>query len=196
MATAKISDSPAFFFTPHQDDETLSMGASIKEHVASGRKAIVVLLCDGGGSFVRDRYPSREEFVKERDREFVAACRALGAQPVIMRDRAHDMELTVEYAQSVIQDYVDAYPGGSFKTMSEHDGHPDHAALGKALRRVTGTKDKRWYVKRVEWERTGGRFTGYHNIRSALLAYAPVGWISVRQSFEREFERSRNKVYA
>lgn len=172
------------------------MGASIREHVSAGRQVHVVLLTDGSASFVRHRYPSVGDFVKERDREFVAACKALGAKPVIMVDRAKDGELTVEYAQSVIQDYVDAYPGGSFKTMSEHDGHPDHAALGTALRNVTGTKDKRWYVKREEWERTKGFCTGYQNIRDALLAYAPVGWISVRQSFEREFERSRNKVYA
>jgi LmbE family N-acetylglucosaminyl deacetylase len=186
---------PAVFFTPHQDDETLSMGASIVQHVAAGRQVIVVLLTDGGASGVRSLYPSDDVFIGERDREFNAAVKRMGGTPVIRADRAHDGQLTIDYAQSVIQEYVDQYPAGSFKTMSEFDASPDHSNLGKALKNVSGTKDKRWYVKRTEWGTTGGTYTDYYDLNQVFLDYAPVGWLSVYSEFRAGFVQTRNKIY-
>lgn len=186
---------PAVFFTPHQDDETLSMGASIVQHVQAGRQVIVVLLTDGSASGVAPRYPTIEQFVAERDREFNASVSRMGATPVIRADRAPDQGLTIAYAQSVIQEYVNMYPAGSFKTMSEYDASPDHSNLGKALRKVTGTSDKRWYVKRTEWGTTSGSYTAYYDLKEEFLDYAPVGWLSVYNEFRTGFTQSRNKIY-
>src|ERR1035437_1374650 len=95
-ARSLVAPSPnyAYFFTPHQDDETLSMGAAIKEHVAAGRKVYVVLLTDGGASAVCSTYPTRAACVTERDREFLAAVYSLGATPIIPSDRMADGTLT------------------------------------------------------------------------------------------------------
>lgn len=82
---------------PHQDDETLSMGAMIAEHVAvNGPETVgVVLFTTGessgvrrvlrevgyvpaGGSRVERVALSRRQFVASRDAEFYAACTRLG----------------------------------------------------------------------------------------------------------------------
>lgn len=82
---------------PHQDDETLSMGAMIAEHVAvNGPETVgVVLFTTGessgvrrvlrevgyvpaGGSRVERVALSRRQFVASRDAEFYESCRALG----------------------------------------------------------------------------------------------------------------------
>lgn len=186
---------PAVFFTPHQDDETLSMGASIVQHVRAGRTVYVVLLTTGQNSWVHTLYPSTEVFIAERDREFVAAVKAMGAIPVIPAERAVDGQLTVAFAESVMQQWIAKYPDGSFKTMSETDAHPDHAAAGQALR-ATGVVDARWYVKRTEWATNPkGGFTAYENLQTPFLAYAPVGWLSVNSEFQFGFIQSRDRYY-
>lgn len=191
---------PAIFFSPHQDDETLSMGASIVQHVRSGREVIVVLMCDGSGSGVGKVYPSRDVFVAERDREFKAAVKALGAEAVIRSDRVPDTHLTVEWAKSVIEEYYEEYPDASFKTMSDKDrtnpesAESDHYLLGQALRE-TGIKDARYYVRSRSWGSIDGKYTKYEDIKHSLLAYAPVGWLSVRSDFEFNFVKSRNKIH-
>jgi LmbE family N-acetylglucosaminyl deacetylase len=49
-----IMTAPAIFYSPHQDDEVLSMSVDILNHVAAGREVIVVLYTTGKGSFVQD----------------------------------------------------------------------------------------------------------------------------------------------
>lgn len=44
----------------------------------------------------------------------------------------------VDAAEAVIRRYVADYPGAIFWSMSPTDDHPDHAACGKALRRLKG----------------------------------------------------------
>ncbi len=41
------------FVSPHQDDETLSMGMAIKNHLAAGHNVFVMLVTDGSGSSAR-----------------------------------------------------------------------------------------------------------------------------------------------
>lgn len=45
-----IPTDPAVFLVPHQDDEVLSYGASVKEHLLAGRDVHLVLLTDGSSS--------------------------------------------------------------------------------------------------------------------------------------------------
>lgn len=44
----------------------------------------------------------------------------------------------VDKAEAVIRRYVTEYPGATFWSMSPTDAHPDHAACGKAFRRLKG----------------------------------------------------------
>lgn len=85
------------FLAPHADDELLSMGAAIHEHVlAHGPAAVAVVLAGtgeasgarhalrdagyvpGGETTPQRRDLSRREFVASRDAEFYESCRALG----------------------------------------------------------------------------------------------------------------------
>ena len=195
-ATASAALGPAVFFTPHQDDETLFMGAAIIQHVRAGRKVYVVLLTNGGASAVSSLYPSRAVFVAERDREFVAAVTHMGAIPVIPSGRAMDGTLTAAYANWIMSGYYYAYPGVSLKTTSEYDVHPDHAAAGRGLRQV-GYADSRWYSKPEEWATTPKAIapTGYENVQQSFLDYTPVGWLSAGAYFRAGFIASQNGCY-
>lgn len=85
------------FLVPHQDDETLSMGAAIREHVAvNGPSTVAVVLFTTGESSGARRVLrevgyvpeatgkvervalTKRQFVGSRDAEFYGACRALG----------------------------------------------------------------------------------------------------------------------
>lgn len=176
---------PVFFFTPHQDDEALFMGAAIKQHVDAGRKVWVVLLTDGGSSGMCEiLYPGdRAACVAARDAEFIAGVKSLGAIPIIRADRVRDGALTVAYAKSVINNYYTNvnYRLASYKTMSETDDHPDHANLGKGLRQSNAT-DKRWYIKTSQWSTHAGVFTPSYDLTATLALY-PFGHLSVPSMF-------------
>lgn len=172
----------AFFFTPHQDDEVLSMGASIVEHVQAGRTVYVVLMTDGGASqYCIPTYGSRAACVVERDKEFTDGVNAMGAIPIIRSDRMADGTLTVAYAASVINRYYLNYPNASFKTMSEFDASPDHANLGKGMKSLN-IVDSRYYIKHSEWATHNGTFTAQYDMNTTLDLY-PFGHISVPSDF-------------
>jgi hypothetical protein len=50
---------PAIFYIPHQNDETLSKGVAITQHLDAGREVIAVLYTDGAGS-VAQKYLNGE----------------------------------------------------------------------------------------------------------------------------------------
>ncbi|MFA4923649.1 MAG: PIG-L family deacetylase [Ignavibacteriaceae bacterium] len=84
-----ISSWPAIFYSPHQDDETLGMGASIAEHVRAGRAVYVVLLSNGANSgmltYIQQNYnpnATMQDVINARNNEFIAACIALGVHRV------------------------------------------------------------------------------------------------------------------
>ena len=89
---------PAIFYAPHQDDETLGMGASIANHVRMKKPVYVVLLTNGayskaidilnGSSSCEFHHTTHHynlsitEFIAARNAEFIAACKALGVHRV------------------------------------------------------------------------------------------------------------------
>ena len=140
--TASPFANPAIFFSPHQDDETLTMGAQIAQHVNAGRYVILQLITDGHASNARNlmnpvlSYP---DFVAARNREFLAAALKLGVHEVHFLNLP-DGQLssnTVPQNQRAVEanmaSWMYHYPQGSFKTMSPFDSSPDHALLGQAL---------------------------------------------------------------
>lgn len=209
--SAASSQDPAIFLTPHQDDETLTMGAAIREHVLEGRRVVVVLLTDGGESGVcRDKYEhyteddgtvvntpeGRAACVAERDREFVAAVTKMGAEPLIPDDRMKDGTLTGAYTAEVILRLVEQYPDASFKTMSEYDSiHSDHRAAGRGLYAAYlwgYTNDARWYLRYDDQGTYAGWCTNRHNLNTALDLYRPIGWESVPLEFLRVWNSPDN----
>lgn len=109
----------AVFLTPHQDDETTSMGAAISNAARAGTHVVVVLLTDGSESGVcYQRYgngepvqqqrdagglsrPARTLCTDQRDAEFKAAVTRLGADYLVRSDRKQDGCTDVDVARVV-----------------------------------------------------------------------------------------------
>ncbi|EGT5080366.1 TPA: PIG-L family deacetylase [Clostridioides difficile] len=165
------------FFTPHQDDETLSMGSAIIEHVeksdthvilcTDGSKSIVRKVLDDGGScsyHIKDVHKyslSENELSKDRDEEFKNSCEAMGVKESnihIEDNRAHDGELSKEKAKEIILKYLEEYPEAKVKTVTPFKAsgiHEDHRALGEAaleLYREGKIKDLRFYVEPYDYK--------------------------------------------
>ncbi len=101
----------AIFYTPHQDDETLAMGASIAEYVRKGYPVYVVLLTNGDNNSTitilngttkcefhetyHDFKLSRQDFIDARNAEFLAACKALGVHKVFIANNGKGFDETI-----------------------------------------------------------------------------------------------------
>jgi LmbE family N-acetylglucosaminyl deacetylase len=127
-------------FSPHQDDETLTPGATIRALAEQGHRVWVILMTNGINSGARDATGlSREEFSAARDDEFRRATRALGVHPdriEISTLRTPDGELTVQAAEDIIADWLARHPGAWVKTTTNLGAvgvqHEDHRAAGQA----------------------------------------------------------------
>ena len=159
-------------FSPHQDDETLTMGSFVAQSVSKGCEVHEILCTDGSASWVRNELAngagcdfhnglhlfdlSVPEFVKARDAEFEAGCEVVGVSPAnvnIDADRAVDGELTLSQARGYILKYLDMYPDAAVCTISPLVGpsqHVDHRVLGQAaldLYREGYIKELRLFVE-------------------------------------------------
>lgn len=152
------------FFASHQDDETLTMGAAIVNHLEAGHDVHVFVATDGKASNARkvingefhcyyhnsthdpvaenyaDGSLSAEEFGYARDYEFLRACEALGVPTANIHfndvTRYADGGLTVAKAETFIETNVNNFGIELVKSHSEYDTHTDHASLGQALRNL------------------------------------------------------------
>ncbi len=153
-----MKEQQAIFFSPHQDDELLTMGISILKH--GGCDSHVVLFVDGAQSGVKrilrngrrcawhdnwHLYPlTISSFVSARDSEFRDSCVALGISDSnihIDSLRPTDGIIDVKTAKKVMMEYVGRFPGACVKTLTPYAGvrqHPDHKALGLAAVELYG----------------------------------------------------------
>jgi LmbE family N-acetylglucosaminyl deacetylase len=145
--TAHAATPPAIFYSPHQDDESLAMAGSIREHREAGRRVILVLLtrgengglldimrgdadcplgqrCPGGGNHSFDL--TQDDIVRGRTAEFKAAALRLGVDQVVIRDRPDaawgDYAGFVQEVRNTILEFEARYPGASHKLV---DGYRD-----------------------------------------------------------------------
>ncbi len=225
----------AVFYVPHPDDETLSMGVAIVNHLFAGNDVYVVLLTHGRASNAfnvlngtancawhckthnpeAEGYSSfdRTEFGFARIREFVEAVKALGVPESNMEiHNLEDGQVTVDQVKAVIRTWEIRFPGIKHKTMTYHDDHPDHANAGRALLELYNAgivSDARFYIKRTQYDQTGGAFEycdlSYHPyIHSAANAYMTwnpdqgrlaVGYHSVKAEFDALLGNPRSKFH-
>ncbi|NGZ78177.1 PIG-L family deacetylase [Saccharibacillus alkalitolerans] len=163
------------FFIPHQDDEALTFGAGIRNHLNVGDECHVILYTDGSSSNVvrqlngetksnmhrkmlepkAEGYAplDRSDLVRCRNDEFLRSCRALGLPPehVHVVQRLQDGTTTVEDCEALIREYADRYDGARVKTFTDLGGnHRDHANMGTAalnLYRQDKIADLRLYIE-------------------------------------------------
>lgn len=179
LPAPSTSSSILVVFSPHPDDETLSMGALIVKAHREGMRCYVVAMTDGWSSAAfdavarrwtmwnqdsgTDRRPlTRTMLGQARVNEMHAAVARLGVAPgdVIAAhldaptsDRG--ARTTVAEATAVMTAFARLFPHATFATMSfTAERQPDHLDDGVALRRLvrSGTRVHAvWAVSRLWW---------------------------------------------
>jgi LmbE family N-acetylglucosaminyl deacetylase len=194
----------AFFYAPHPDDETLSMGLAIIFHIMCGYHVHLISMSKGGVTpesvkltggqncgwhgyrhdNVRENYtvPTQADIAEIRFRETASAFGAMSTGSMVSGiapgELHHEFgglpdlyggggatgtpptQAGIDAAQEVMQMYVTNYPNSLHFTMSESDRHPDHAALGYALRNLKNADpmlvNSRFFVSRLYWNTGSG----------------------------------------
>lgn len=194
-------------YAPHQDDDILSFGPAMLQHLAAGDNVVTVLVTDGSKSAVRTKLNggsncswhakthnplsegygyridpltgqpklgmplSEYDFSQSRNAEYYTSMDHLGVQNIYIGkqqvDGAYysneydildfgvkgpyvDGTLTVAQAKSIILHFEAMYPGAEHKAQTWLDAHPDHAAVGQALKELFAAglvTDARFFVK-------------------------------------------------
>ncbi len=144
------------YFSPHQDDELLSMGIDICNSISEGHNVHVILCTDGSKCLVKDelangkecnKHPGThtylltvEELITARDKEFRESCRALGVEDSnvhILRNRFTDRKLTICDSKKTILQYLNVMGPDCVvctldPNLENNRQHRDHKALGYA----------------------------------------------------------------
>ena len=209
-ATPAPASWPAVYLVPHQDDETLLMGASILRQVEARRPVWVFLATDGSATSACPQVGlDPASCTVERDREFRAAAHALGVPDSRVRivtrpngGRYRDGTLTYADARMIVASAANTVrranggsPAMSLKAPSWTDSHGDHAALGAALRDARAA-DARFMLKdfsptlapvppgaRVARDQPANGAPLYA-ARDAYRSGYGVGYLSVRAAFD------------
>ena len=143
------------YFSPHQDDELLTLGIHMAKAARKVHNVHVILCSDGSKSGVRKILNngktckkhkgehvydlSTDQFINTRDREFTDSCLALGVKAEnihIPANRGIDGSLDTETCKAIILEHLDKLGRDSLVcTISPDNGpnqHRDHKALGRA----------------------------------------------------------------
>ena len=145
----------AIYYSPHPDDEILSMGPGIVQALQQYNEVIVVLLSSGTASKSYNTINSRlselalsdlslVEFGKARVQEFKSSVQALGVKKenIYVYD-LQDGNIQMEDIKSIIVSFEQKYPNSVHHCMTYHDPHPDHRASGEALKSLLDSRDIR-----------------------------------------------------
>lgn len=144
--TLEDTASSAVYYSPHADDEALSMGGSMLASIENGDEVAVVLLSKGKQSAARNHVNNRlekeekpalslEEFGEARVKEFKKSAEALGIDPknIFIYDLP-DGNILKEDVSKIMEKMNKQFPNASHHAMSYKDPHRDHAASGQALK--------------------------------------------------------------
>jgi LmbE family N-acetylglucosaminyl deacetylase len=136
------------FYSPHADDEILSLGPSILRQIDKGNEVAVVLLSHGeaSNSFLETNntlkekgFPmiTREEFGESRIKEFKMSVEALGVKAAnIHVYDLPDGKFTKKEIMNVMTEMDEKYPDARHHSLSYRDPHHDHALSGEGLRQL------------------------------------------------------------
>ncbi|WLR41599.1 PIG-L family deacetylase [Bacillus carboniphilus] len=174
----------AVFYSPHQDDEILSMGHAIKAYLQKGYDVHVVLITDGASSYALNHVNtelnkhqisslSKEEFSHSRNLEFIRSSVALG----VTRNNIHlsylpDGGTTQDQIEAIMLKYKTRFPNAKHLSFSYYDGHIDHANSGKALQNLYRNgiiSEPKYYIKNIEQTAEFGSYEPYDSSYSNSL---------------------------
>jgi LmbE family N-acetylglucosaminyl deacetylase len=202
------------FYSPHADDETLSLGPSILRQIEKGNEVAVVLLSHGEASqsFLKTNRSleekgltpiTRKEFGESRVKEFKKAVQAMGVKPshVYIFDLP-DGGFEEAEVLDIMELMNERYPDARHHALSYLDPHHDHAASGKALKDMVeqgAIQSALYYLPVQEYEHIpyDGVYTVPHRVSERYLdsmnAYSiwdpqnglySIGYTSVKPYFE------------
>jgi|Deesub1362A_J573_1020465.scaffolds.fasta_scaffold06384_3 LmbE family N-acetylglucosaminyl deacetylase len=135
-------------FAPHPDDETLGCGGTIAKKIAEGYEVLIVVLTDGrflllkGCSIGTD--PTPEEVKEIRKSEVLRAAKILGVpkKNVIFLDFVDGtLEENEKIAQEKVVKILSKFPPSEVYFPYERDGHPDHQATNRIVKKAIGQLD-------------------------------------------------------
>ncbi len=139
--TEAAAGAGALVLAPHPDDETLACGATILRKVAAGSPVTLLVVTDGRNSHPGTRL-TPQELADLRATEMTEAARRLGLGAEGLRWggltdgtlAAHEADLV-----DLIGRYVAELRPQEVYVTGAFEPHADHAALGRAARRVAAT---------------------------------------------------------
>lgn len=147
--TPVVETTMSVYFSPHQDDEVISMGAFLAADVEAGKDVRLVFLGDGHSSNGRKGLCQQQSICltpqgqsEARRREALRSARAFG----IPDSKVEFLDLpeagfTKGMMDTVLDRYVDEFgDDATYNVTSWLDKHPDHRVLGAALDDRCGTR--------------------------------------------------------
>ena len=144
---------------PHPDDEVLGAGGLLRLAHHVGISTHLVLATDGEASHIGSRTLSRVQLRYARVRESSNAFELLGGDITrIARLRFADGKLAQDESDLVLALSGMVEPGDLVLTTWWKDGHPDHEACGRAIRKVcrrAQTRSAFFPVWSWNWARPG-----------------------------------------
>jgi LmbE family N-acetylglucosaminyl deacetylase len=160
--TTEMRERSAVVLAAHADDETLGCGGTIALKTRAGWPVTVVIATDGRLS-PRPIGTSVDELVATRRREASAAAATLGAgEPIHLPFVDGQLHSLRDDLDSSVGEQLRAVAVDQVFAPSPGDPHPDHAALGAAVRRVLSA----WagpapqLLEYPIWQRVSVRATG------------------------------------
>ncbi len=149
------------FYSPHADDEVLSMGASIIQAVEKDKNVIVILLSKGLATQAFYKVNNKlkqegktalvlDEFGDARVNEFKASVKAMGIEDDnILVYNLPDGHFTIDIVKPILLKMEEKYPGAEHHVMTFKDPHPDHKATGDCLLQNKSTEVCKKFVQNL-----------------------------------------------
>ncbi len=131
------------FFSPHPDDETIAAGGYLAMSAANGANIKIVLVTDGNKN--HDKATRYAEF------QNATAILGIPASNLVFLGFPDGKlaSLNMTRLQLSLLDEIESYHPDVVIYPSPNDHHPDHAAIGRAMRSILG--DSRSGIKRYEY---------------------------------------------
>ncbi len=135
LASLPLEDPPAraVVVAPHPDDEVLAVGGLLRLLAGAGTRVEVVAVTDGDASNPGGTLAPADLAVRRRA-ETVAALARLGLQPPVAH--LHLPDGGGAALEGPVLEALHLRPGDWLLAPWDHDGHPDHEAVGRACIRA------------------------------------------------------------
>lgn len=127
----------------HPDDEVLGAGGMMSAAATAGIEVVTVCLSDGSGSHPGSPTHTPEALATIRRSELDSATDVLGLERSVWGGLPDGALTTADAAMTrIVESVLDERPDTITGMLSvwEHDGHPDHEAVGRCAARISAAR--------------------------------------------------------